>query len=684
MFSIVTTYYMTTYIAFYIALQFAFFSFFSQDRKLYLYFSFMTVCAAIFQYSIAQYYQAVTFDQVVSSIKMQSSIAIILLVSIYIFISSYTNTPIKKSFFIFLTFLTILGLYENFISPYGLRFESITSSIIVILPWGEHVTNYYGSPGPLFNILRFILVIILIWGIWRAKVHFASNKYESVLLILFFIIFLASIAIGTLIDLQYLKFVYIAGFAYFFLVISMTFSLGQRNFSDRKKLEFSTNRLLEENSLRMQAEEDLLYRAHHDELTGLPNRRVIMTKLEESIQQANRSFLNIAVLFIDLDHFKDINDSLGHNIGDEVLIDVSQKILHCIRKTDHIARLGGDEFCVVIPSFSSDQEATSLAMKIIETLQQPTVIAGHELYVGCSIGISTYPSDGQTPLELLRNSDSAMYKAKVDRNSFQFYTDDMTHTALERISMETHLRQALSKNEFIVYYQAQVNATTGALTGVEALVRWNHPTLGLVPPTKFIPIAEEIGLIIYLDRWVMQSAMTQLHKWYTDGFNPGILALNLSVKELQKNDFLSTIDELLRDTKCQPQWLEMEATEGRIMKSPDECIAVLKQISDKGIQIAIDDFGTGYSSLSYLKRLPINKLKIDKSFIDGLPDDEEDASICKAIIALAKSLKLSTIAEGVETIQQRDFLLDNGCENIQGYLYSKPIPADEFEHIFLK
>lgn len=464
----------------------------------------------------------------------------------------------------------------------------------------------------------------------------------------------------------------------------MTFSLGQRNFSDRKKLEFSTNRLLEENSLRMQAEEDLLYRAHHDELTGLPNRRVIMTKLEESIQQANRSFLNIAVLFIDLDHFKDINDSLGHNIGDEVLIDVSQKILHCIRKTDHIARLGGDEFCVVIPSFSSDQEATSLAMKIIETLQQPTVIAGHELYVGCSIGISTYPSDGQTPLELLRNSDSAMYKAKVDRNSFQFYTDDMTHTALERISMETHLRQALSKNEFIVYYQAQVNGITGVLTGVEALVRWQHPTLGFISPSKFIPIAEEMGLIIFLDRWVMKSAMTQIHKWHINGFNPGVLSLNLSVKELQKNDFLSTIDELISDTNCKPQWLAMEVTEGRIMKSPEECIAILKQISDKGIQIAIDDFGTGYSSLSYLKRLPINKLKIDKSFIDGLPHDDEDASICKAIIALAKSLKLSIIAEGVETIEQKDFLLENGCENIQGYLYSKPIPADEFENTFLR
>lgn len=684
MFSIVTSYYVTAYVALYIALQFFFFSFYSQDRKLYLYFSFMTVCAAFFQYSIAQYYQATTFDQVVESIKIQSSIGILVLLSLYLFISKYTETPVRKPFFILLTLMVIIGLYENFISPYGLRFESITSSLLFTLPWGEEVRNYYGNSSVFFNILRITLLSILLWGIWRAKVHFSTNKYESILLILFFIAFIVSVVLGALIDLQYLKFVYMAGFSYFFLVISMTFSLGQRNFSDRKKLELSTNKLLHENILRLQAENDLFYSANHDELTGLPNRGVIMKKLEESIQQASRSFLKIAVLFIDLDHFKDINDSLGHDIGDKVLIDVSQKILNCIRKTDYIARLGGDEFCVLIPSFISDQEATSLAMKIIESLQEPIVISEHELYVGCSIGISTYPSDGLTPLELLRNSDSAMYKAKLERNSFQFYTDDMTKNALERISMETHLRQALSKDEFLVYYQAQVNGNTGALMGVEALVRWQHPTLGLVSPSEFIPIAEEMGLIIFLDRWVMKTAMTQIHKWYSDGLNPGILALNLSVKEIQKNDFLLTIDELLDETKCKPQWLEMEVTEGRIMKSPEECIAVLKLISNKGIQIAVDDFGTGYSSLSYLKRLPINKLKIDKSFIDGLPNDDEDASICKAIIALAKSLKLSTIAEGVETIQQRDFLLENGCENIQGYLYSAPIPAYEFEKKFLR
>lgn len=682
-FSIINLYYATAYVAFYIAVQFAFFSYYNQNKKLYFSFIFMTLSAGIFQYYTGMYYEATSINMVITAFKMQVTVSILILLSMYIFISEYTHTPIRKSFLVALTLVTILGLYENTISPYGLRFESITSSFSFVLPWGEEIKHYYGNSSPFFNILRLVLISILIWGIGRAKVHFTTNRYESILLVIFFITFIFAMVIGVLIDVKHLEFVYIVGFTYFFLVISMTFSLGHRIFIQQKKLEEATEKLLHENNLRQQVEKDFMHSVQYDQLTGLPNRAVMIIRLNELIQHACLTSSKIAILFIDLDNFKDINNSLGHSIGDNVLMNVSKKIAGEIRETDYLARLGGDEFCILIPSLISYDEATSLSMKLIESFKEAIFIGEHELYVGCSIGISIYPNDGETPIELLRNADSAMYKAKVERNSCQLYTDDMTKKALERISLETSLRQALAKEEFIVYYQAQVNGHTGALIGLEALIRWQHPTLGLMPPSMFIPLAEETALIVSLDRLVMKTAMKQIKIWYKNGFNPGILAINLAVKQLQKKDFVSTIQNLCDEIQFKPQWLELEITESKIMKNPEESITVLKQISEMGIDIAVDDFGTGHSSLSYLKRLPIDKLKIDKSFIDGLPNDDEDASICKAIIALAKSLNLSIIAEGVETVDQRDFLIQSGCDNIQGYLYGKPIPADEFEKRFL-
>ncbi|WP_039920177.1 putative bifunctional diguanylate cyclase/phosphodiesterase, partial [Sulfurimonas gotlandica] len=279
-------------------------------------------------------------------------------------------------------------------------------------------------------------------------------------------------------------------------------------------------------------------------------------------------------------------------------------------------------------------------------------------------------------------ADSAMYKAKDEgRNNFQYYNSTLTELAFERVVMEASLRAALKNEEFIVYYQAQVNGDTDTIIGMEALVRWQHPTMGLVSPAKFIPLAESTGLIVELDRYVMKTAMTQISKWYEEGLNPGVLAMNLAVKQLQKEDCIEVFQELVKVTQCRPEWLALEVTEGKIMTHPEKAIVILQKISDLGIELSVDDFGTGYSSLAYLKRLPIDKLKIDQAFIRDLPDDEEDAGITKAVIALAKSLNLKVIAEGVETQVQRDFLVENGCENIQGYFYSKPIPSDEFENI---
>ena len=428
-------------------------------------------------------------------------------------------------------------------------------------------------------------------------------------------------------------------------------------------------------------QKDILYdQAHHDTLTGLSNRVLFNDRLEHGIEQAKRHKTQIALFFIDLDHFKKINDSLGHPIGDRVLVAVTERLKAKIRKEDTLARLGGDEFTVIMDDLKEIQDVSLLAQKILDVLMQPIHIEGHTLYISCSIGISLYPQDDTDAHNLVKYADAAMYKAKEEgRNNFQFYSSEMTALALKRVVMEANLRQALEKEEFIVYYQVQVDATTGKQTGVEALVRWQHPVMGLVSTVKFIELAEETGLIVEIDRWVMKSAMKQVAKWYQEGLEPGVLALNLSMRQLRSNDFIEIIQKNMKAINFKPEWLELEVTEGQVMQKPEESIVKLQQISDMGIKIVIDDFGTGYSSLAYLKRLPVDKLKIDKSFVEGIPDDNEDVSIVKAIIALAKSLRLELIAEGVETDAQKEFLLENGCKHMQGYYYCKPLPVNEIE-----
>lgn len=428
-------------------------------------------------------------------------------------------------------------------------------------------------------------------------------------------------------------------------------------------------------------QKDILYdQAHHDALTGLPNRVLFNDRLEHGIEHAKRHKRKIALFFIDLDHFKQINDSLGHQVGDKVLVAVTERLKAKIRKEDTLARLGGDEFTIIIEDMKEIQVASHLAQKILEVLTQPIYVEGHTLYISCSIGISLYPQDNIDVNNLIKYADAAMYKAKEEgRNNFQFYSSEMTTLALERVVMETHLRQALKKEEFLIYYQSQVDAHSGKLTGVEALIRWQHPVLGLVSPMKFISLAEETGLIVEIDRWVMKTAMKQMTTWYQEGLEPGLLALNLSMRELRSNDFIEILQESMADIGFNPKWLELEVTEGQVMINPEEAIIKLEQISYMGIKIVIDDFGTGYSSLAYLKRLPVDKLKIDQSFVKGIPDDKEDVAIVKAIIALARSLGLELIAEGVETDAQKEFLVEGGCENLQGYYFCEPMPADEME-----
>lgn len=449
---------------------------------------------------------------------------------------------------------------------------------------------------------------------------------------------------------------------------------------------FLIYKLINRYTAELRAQKNILdFQAHHDALTGLPNRILFSDRLEQAAEKAKRQGSEFALFFIDLDRFKQINDSLGHEFGDKVLKVISKKLEGVVRREDSISRLGGDEFTILVEDIKNEIDVSTLAQKILSSLSEPIIINEHTLYITTSIGVSIFPNDDTDPSNLLKYADAAMYKAKDEgRNNFQYYSQEMTELAIKRVLMETNLRNAIEKEEFVIYYQPQVNGTTDEIIGMEALVRWQHPTDGLIYPDSFINLAQETGLIVAIDQLVMRSAMTQMTEWYAKGLNPGILALNLAMKQLQEDSCISKLRAMLQETGCKPEWLELEVTEGEIMKNPKNAIEVLNKISSMGIELAVDDFGTGYSSLSYLKRLPIDKLKIDKSFVDGLPDDEEDASIAIAIIALAHSLKLGVIAEGVETKEQKEFLVKNGCDNIQGYYYSKAVPADEMQEMLKK
>ncbi|MEA3491436.1 MAG: EAL domain-containing protein [Campylobacterota bacterium] len=422
------------------------------------------------------------------------------------------------------------------------------------------------------------------------------------------------------------------------------------------------------------------HQASHDHLTGLPNRILFMDRLTHAIERSARDHTEFALFFIDLDRFKHINDTLGHKVGDEVLQEVSNRLNGIIRKEDTLARLGGDEFTILMERLRSGEDASILAQKILDLLAEPIYISDHILYISSSIGISLYPQDDSDASNLLKYADTAMYQAKDEgRDNFQYYSAEMTAIVFERMEMEGNLRQAIKREEFLIYYQPQFNGKDGKIIGLEALVRWQSPTMGLVSPDRFMSVAEETRVIITIDQWVMKRAMRQIVQWYDAGYSPGVLSLNITMQQLYQPSFPDMLTKMMRETGLKAKWLELEIIENKIMTNPDEAVLILQQISDMGIELAIDDFGTGYSSLSYLKRLPINKLKIDKSFVKNLPNDEDDAGIVKAIIALSESLNLKVIAEGVETEAQQKFLIDSGCQNMQGYLYGKPMPSDEME-----
>ncbi len=433
-----------------------------------------------------------------------------------------------------------------------------------------------------------------------------------------------------------------------------------------------------------QSEARLTQLAHYDPLTDLPNRLLAQSRIHHAIERAQRHGSRIATLYLDLDRFKNVNDSLGHPIGDELLMMLASRLKNRLREEDTLARLGGDEFLVVLEDIKDSSEPAMVAQTLIDLLATPFILpSGHEIFINTSIGISLYPDDAISVTELIQHADMAMYLAKQEgRNTYRYHTEALSIAANERLRLETQLRQALSAGEFVLHYQPLIQAQSGRVMGVEALIRWQPPGKPMVPPGKFIPIAEETGLIVPLGEWVLRTACAQGRAWIDAGLPPLIMAVNLSVRQFRSENLVELTQHVLADTKLPAACLELELTESMFMEQAEQSIETLKTLKSFGVGLSIDDFGTGYSSLTYLKRFPIDKLKIDQSFVHGLADDPNDREIAATIIAMARSLKLSVLAEGVESEQQLDFLSQYGCDYYQGYLFHRPVPALEFEAWF--
>lgn len=427
------------------------------------------------------------------------------------------------------------------------------------------------------------------------------------------------------------------------------------------------------------AKAEMDYLAHHDVLTALPNRLLLQDRLRQALELARRQGGQLAVMFIDLDQFKHINDSLGHPVGDQLLRSVAQRLVGCMRQSDTVSRQGGDEFVLLLPSIQQAEEAARSAQKVLAAFALPHAINHNDLYVTLSIGISIFPDNGADVETLLKSADTAMYYAKENgRNTYKFFEPGMSVRAVHRQFIETSLHRALERQEFVLHYQPKINLESGMVVGVEALIRWQHPELGLLPPTQFIPIAEDCGLILPIGRWVLRKACRQAQAWRQAGAPPIVVAVNTSALEFRAQDFIENIRATLDATGLEPGCLELELTESVLMRDVEATQGKLHALAGLGVRLTVDDFGTGYSSLSYLRQFPINALKIDQSFVHQISHNPDDASLVSAVINMGKNLKRRVIAEGVETAEQYAFLLAQQCDEGQGFYFGHPMVAEEF------
>ena len=452
-----------------------------------------------------------------------------------------------------------------------------------------------------------------------------------------------------------------------------------------RRVDERTQRLQQALDERKAYEVELHHQATHDALTGLPNRHLLGDRTAQCLAQAKRADQRLAMLFLDLDRFKLINDSCGHGVGDALLEAVALRLQATTRDSDTVARFGGDEFVIMLPALAQLEDAGNVAQKVIAAFAKPFAVGGQELHVTASIGLSIYPEDGDNSETLLKHADAAMYRAKEQGgNGLQFYAREMGALAEERVTLQNALCRALERQEFELHYQPQVDLMSGRIRGVEALIRWRRPGVGLVAPDRFISLAEETGLIVPIGEWVLRTACAQAVVWQAAGYRDLPMAVNLSARQFRQQDMAALVHDVLAETGLDAQHLELELTESVLMKDPDLVAQTLRQLKAIGVRLSLDDFGTGYSSLSYLKRFPIDVVKIDRAFVRDVTVSADDAALARAIIAMARSLNMSTVAEGVETLGQLSFLIRNHCDAMQGYHFSRALPADEMSALLLE
>lgn len=433
------------------------------------------------------------------------------------------------------------------------------------------------------------------------------------------------------------------------------------------------------------ADKKIRHLAYHDTLTGLPNRLLFVDRMDQAINRALRDNNKFALIFIDIDHFKMINDSMGHDAGDVLLTSVTERLTRSLRRIDTISRLGGDEFTVIVENITEPDAVATVARTLLETLTWPFMIGGREVHISGSIGIALYPDDGVNFGNLLKNADAAMYRAKdMGRNMFQFYAAEMSEAVMHRLDMEGLLRNAIEREEFVLHYQPKFDLRTGCCSGMEALVRWEHPQRGLIPPDEFIPLAEDTGLIVQLGEWVLRTACRQLDQWQRAGHAIYNLSVNVSARQIRDENLPALFEQIILETGVNPVNIEIELTESALVENHDKARDLLGRFKTMGLKIALDDFGTGYASMSYLKEFPIDTVKVDRSFVRGIPDNREDVAIVKAIASLTETLDLCLVAEGVENAQQLEFLKNIHCPQAQGYFWSKALSALDFERQILK
>lgn len=443
--------------------------------------------------------------------------------------------------------------------------------------------------------------------------------------------------------------------------------------------------ILRDITIRQKYEKKIRYQAFYDNTTGIPNRLLLKERLKAEINHCKISSDKLALVYLDLDRFKLINDTLGHTTGDKLLKLVAERLVKILDEDDSMARMGGDEFAILLPKIKTKTQAIQLAVRVLESIRKPFLIEGHELFITASLGIAFCPSDGKNVDNLIKNADMAMYSAKdLGRNTFEIYTMKMNNNVFQRLELESKLRTALENKEFVIHYQPKINADSMKVVGFEALLRWEHPILGLIPPIQFIPLAEETGLIVSIGEWVLEEACLQAKRWQDEGFGGLHVAVNLSIKQFQLQNITHTIKRVLEQTGLESRFLELEITESIAMEDVQHTLKVMGNLKEMGVNFSIDDFGTGYSSLSYLQKFAINKLKIDRSFVNEIGLKKEDGVIASTIITLAKSLNMKIVAEGVETKIQCEFLKNSKCDEMQGYLFGKPVPPQEFRQLFLE